>query len=68
MAVADPQRQTDAMCAYTDKQSFYEPLMGGVVTALALPTVVFWGAGVAFFLTATVLIGWLLLAWRLVQK
>lgn len=67
--VADPQRQTDALIAYTDKQPFYEPLMGGgVVTALALPTVAFWGAGVAFFLTAMVLLGWLLLAWRLVQK
>jgi len=67
--VADPQRKTEALAAYTDKQPFYEPLMGGgVVTALALPTVAFWGAGAALAMTATVLLGWLLLAWRLPQK
>ena len=34
---------------------------GGVVTALALPTVAFWGPGAALALTATVLLGWLLI-------
>lgn len=63
---ADPHEQTGALEAYADKQPFYEPIMGGgLVTAMALPTVAFLGPVAALGITASVLAVWLFFAWRL---
>ena len=67
--VSDPDKQSGALAAYTDKQPFYEPLMGGgLVTAMALPTVAFLGPVAALAITGTVLSIWLLLAWQMVSR
>lgn len=67
--VVDPKNKTDALNAYADKQPFYEPIMGGgLVTAMALPTVALWGPWVALALTGSILAGWLWFAWRIHKK
>ncbi|MBN2864901.1 MAG: hypothetical protein JXK16_02725 [Thiotrichales bacterium] len=66
--VADPRRLTDSKKAYMFKQPFYEPFMGGgLVTAMAIPVIKFWGIWSYLFITAgalliVVLVGFLL--WR----
>lgn len=70
--VADPKRLTNSKKAYMFKQPFYEPFMGGgLVTALSIPLIKFWGIWSYFFITAGALLvvaffGFLL--WRKKQK
>lgn len=67
--VADPDRESGALEAYAQKQPFYEPIMGGgLVTALALPTIAAIGTAGALAVTSTILFGWCLLGWRLSRK
>lgn len=55
--VADPKKLTDSKKAYTFKQPFYEPLMGGgLVTALSIPLIKFWGIWSYLFITAAALL------------
>tara|TARA_Y100001968_G_scaffold82237_1_gene73282 strand:+ start:4850 stop:6223 length:1374 start_codon:yes stop_codon:yes gene_type:complete len=66
--VVDPKQKTDALKAYADKQPFYEPIMGGgLVTALALPTVAILGATTALGIVTAIFLVWAVLAWRLAQ-
>ncbi|MDA3923837.1 MAG: hypothetical protein PF904_03960 [Kiritimatiellae bacterium] len=70
--IADPKRRTSSKMAYMFKQPFYEPFMGGgLVTALSLPLIKFWGIWCYLFTTMTALLivvfcGFLL--WRKQQK
>lgn len=65
---ADPHATTSARSSYADKQPFYEPIMGGgLVTALALPTVASRGPAVALVISGVVLAGWLLYAATIVR-
>lgn len=67
--VVDPDRETDALESYAQKQPFYEPIMGGgLVTALALPTVAAVGAAGALAITAGILAGWGALAWWVARR
>lgn len=67
--VADPQERSKALEAYANKQPFYEPIMGGgLVTAMALPTVAFLGAGPALAITSGILALWLAVAWRMSSR
>lgn len=67
--VADPDNRTGALNAYADKQPFYEPIMGGgLVTAMALPTVAAVGPWGAMTIAATILAGWSIMAWRLARE
>lgn len=67
--IADPEDQTEARQAYSGKQPFYEPFMGGgLVTAFALPIVASWGAGVSLVVTTSILAAWLLVAWRMMAR
>lgn len=68
--VADPNNNTDAKKAYTEKQPFYEPFMGGgLVTAMALPIVANMGAMAALGITGVILAGWIGFAiWLIRQK
>ena len=69
ISITDPARQTDALEAYSGKQPFYEPFMGGgLVTAFALPIVATWGAGIALAVTGAILSIWLCLAFRFAAK
>ncbi len=64
--VVDPKQNTDALNSYADKQPFYEPIMGGgLVTAMALPTVALLGPWVALGIAAGILLGWLGFAYRI---
>lgn len=55
--VADPERLTSSKKAYMFKQPFYEPFMGGgLVTALSLPLIKFWGIWSYFFITGGALL------------
>jgi ESS family glutamate:Na+ symporter len=50
--VADPKRLTSSKKAYMFKQPFYEPFMGGgLVTALSIPVIKFWGIWSYLFIT-----------------
>jgi len=65
ISITDPSGATDALRAYSGKQPFYEPFMGGgLVTAFALPLVAAWGAGVALAVTAGILAVWIFIALR----
>lgn len=67
--VADPKNRTQGRLAYTEKQPFYEPFMGGgLVTAFALPVVAALGPGSSLAITATVLALWLGLAIWLIRR
>lgn len=66
---ADPDRKTEALSSYADKQPFYEPLMGGgLVTALALPTIAALGPVAALAITSSILVGWLVYARIVIRK
>jgi ESS family glutamate:Na+ symporter len=55
--VADPKKLTNSKKAYMFKQPFYEPFMGGgLVTALSIPLIKFWGIWSYFFITAGALL------------
>ncbi|MDA3891090.1 MAG: hypothetical protein PF517_05425 [Salinivirgaceae bacterium] len=55
--VADPQGLTSSKKAYMFKQPFYEPFMGGgLVTALSIPLIKFWGIWSYFFITSGALL------------
>lgn len=70
--VADPHRLTTSKKAYMFKQPFYEPFMGGgLVTALSIPLIKFWGIWSYLFITVAALLivaffGFLL--WRKKQR
>ncbi|MDQ8185101.1 sodium/glutamate symporter [Pelagicoccus sp. SDUM812002] len=67
--VVDPKGKTDALKAYADKQPFYEPIMGGgLVTALALPTVAMLGASISLLIVLAIFSGWAVLAWRIASE
>jgi ESS family glutamate:Na+ symporter len=67
--VADPGNRTTGRLAYTEKQPFYEPFMGGgLVTAFALPIVANLGAGISLGITAAVLALWIGFAVRLIRR
>ncbi|WP_334027635.1 sodium/glutamate symporter [Alteromonas sp. P256] len=62
----DPNKKTDAMSAYADKQPFYEPIMGGgLVTAFALPILASVGIQTSLLITTTILTVWLAFAWHI---
>ncbi len=55
--VADPQRLTSSKTAYMFKQPFYEPFMGGgLVTALSIPLIKFWGIWSYLLITVVALL------------
>jgi ESS family glutamate:Na+ symporter len=70
--IADPERLTSSKKAYMFKQPFYEPFMGGgLVTAMSIPVIKFWGIWSYLFITAgalliVVVFGFLL--WRKQQN
>ncbi len=67
--VVDPNKKTDAMDAYADKQPFYEPIMGGgLVTAFALPAIATWGAAIALMVTTSILLMWAGFGWWLYRQ
>lgn len=67
--VADPKNRTMGRLAYTEKQPFYEPFMGGgLVTAFALPVVAALGPGSSLAITAAVLSMWLGFAIWLIRR
>jgi len=58
--VADPDQRTHARQSYSEKQPFYEPIMGGgLVTAMALPLVAILGAWSCLLITAVILSLWI---------
>lgn len=58
--VADPKQRTEARQAYSEKQPFYEPFMGGgLVTAFAVPIPAGIGAGGALGIAAGILGLWI---------
>jgi len=67
--VADPKRKTSSKKAYMFKQPFYEPFMGGgLVTALSIPVIKFWGIWSYLFITATALLIVFILGFLLWRK
>lgn len=61
--IADPENRTNALLAYSNKQPFYEPFMGGgLVTALALPTLSFIGLWGSLGITGGILVLWIIYA------
>jgi len=64
--VADPNQQTNALRAYSEKQPLYEPFMGGgLVTASALPVLASAGPWTCLAITGGILAIWLYFALRL---
>jgi len=64
--IVDPENRTQARAAYTEKQPFYEPFMGGgLVTAFALPIVASLGGVWSLVITSVVLCAFGIYAWIL---
>ena len=58
--ISDPLERTQANQAYSEKQPFYEPFMGGgLVTAFSLPIIAAWGVWTALAITGAILVCWL---------
>ncbi len=67
--IVDPKYRTNAQQSYSEKQPFYEPIMGGgLVTAMALPLVVKLGLLSTLFITGGILLTWLVYAAFLIRK
>jgi ESS family glutamate:Na+ symporter len=67
--IADPGEESQARAAYTEKQPFYEPFMGGgLVTAFALPVVANVGPWMSLVIVGSILGVWLLYAIRMVRE
>ncbi|WP_339138036.1 MAG: hypothetical protein WGN25_07505 [Candidatus Electrothrix sp. GW3-4] len=67
--IADPHQETNARQTYSEKQPFYEPIMGGgLVTAMALPIVVKFGLLNTLFITGGILVAWFAYAVLLIRR